>query len=206
MFCANSRRLTEVYPELNWQGVVHNAVHLPDFAFNDDPEDFFFSFGRITPEKGTHLAVEVAERTGAELVIGGSIWDHHYFTREVEPRLGPRIRYVGDLSFEDKVAHYRKAKAFLFPICCEEAFGNVMVESLACGTPVIALSRGAVPEVVQDGVSGFVCDSIDEMVSAARVVGRLRRADVRADSEDRFSVPRTVEGYERLFTRVAGRA
>ena len=189
-----------------WE-TVYNGVPMADYDFRPDvPEDAPLTFlGRIERIKGTHNAIEVARRTGRRLVIAGNVPDEHrtYFEAEVAPHLdGEQIRYVGPVDDRQKNEMLGASAAFLMPIEWEEPFGIVMAEAMACGTPVIGTRRGSVPEVVEEGVTGFVCDEVDAMVAAVGRLGELDRAATRARCEAFFSDTAIVDAYEDLYRRV----
>ena len=169
--------------------------------------DYFCFLGRIAPIKGTHLAIEVAKRSGIPLKIAGEVQPifQDYFDAEIKPHIdGKFIEYVGEVGLEEKNELLGNSLAMLFPIQWNEPFGLVMIEAMACGTPVLALPGGAVEEVVRDGVSGFVCQSIDEMVQRApRSRARLAPANVRQYCQQYFSVDRMVANYLALYQDLA---
>ena len=183
---------------------VYNGVPLDTYAFQpkvaDDAPLVFL--GRIAPIKGTHTAVEVARRSGRRLVIAGNVPDDQedYFHGQIEPHLdGERIRYVGTVDDEEKNDLLGRAAAFLMPIEWEEPFGIVMAEAMACGTPVIGTRRGAVPEVVEERLTGFVGESVEDLVVAAGRIDELDRAATRERCERLFSDRAVVDGYESLY-------
>jgi glycosyltransferase involved in cell wall biosynthesis len=160
--------------------------------------------GRIERIKGVHTAIAIALKTGNDLIIAGNIAtsgpEAIYFDEEVKPYCdGKQIQYVGPVNDSEKSELLRQAKGMLFPIQWEEPFGIVMAESLACGTPVIGFARGAVPEVVEHGVTGFVCHSFDEMVDSVSKLPSIDRAACRRSVEERFSERVIVDGYESLY-------
>jgi len=173
------------------------------------PDAPFLFLGRIEEIKGPHLAIELARRCGRRLVIAGNIpdekraWVEAHVMRHVD---GQRVRYVGPVDDARKNALMGEAAAFLMPILWDEPFGIVMAEALACGTPVLGLRRGAVSEVVDDGVTGFVRDTLDELVAAAALVPTLSRPACRAAAAARFSETVVVDGYEALYRRVTASA
>jgi glycosyltransferase involved in cell wall biosynthesis len=161
--------------------------------------------GRIEEIKGPHLAIDVARETGRRLVIAGNVPDDHraYFERTIAPHVdGRAVTFVGAVDDAEKNRLLGSAAALLMPVLWEEPFGIVMAEALACGTPVIGLARGAVPEVVDDGVTGFVCEDVRGMVQAVGRVSRLSRQACRSDAERRFSDTAIVDAYERLYREV----
>ncbi len=206
-FSAISRWMTANVSHLgNWH-LVYNGV--PTIVYEckasvaaDAPLVFL---GRIEHIKGTHLAIEVARRSGRRLVIAGNVPSGHqsYFDEQIRPRLdGNQISYVGPVDDRQKNDLLGSAAAFLMPILWDEPFGIVMAEAMACGTPVIGMNRGAVPEVVEHGVTGFVEDSVDGLVAAVAQVDRINRAACRDRVERLFSEHSTVEGYLRVYSEL----
>jgi glycosyltransferase involved in cell wall biosynthesis len=193
---------------LRWAATVYNGLDLRGYGRQTGTGDEHLAFvGRISPEKGPILAIEVARRTGRPLQIGAKVdpMDVDYFEHEVEPLLGADVSFVGEVDEDHKPAFYGGAAATLFPSDWPEPFGLVMIESLAAGTPVIALRRGAVPEVLVHGVTGFICDDVDEMVAA---VGRLDEIDPQdcRDRAGRFSADVMCGAYDRVYRSVLGAA
>ena len=190
--------------------MVPNGVPLQTFAYqakvaSDAP---FVFLGRIEEIKGPHLAIELARRCGRKLVIAGNIPDEKrsWVETEVMPHVdGDRVRYIGPVNDAQKNMLLGEAAAFLMPILWDEPFGIVMAEALACGTPVLGLRRGAVPEVVDDGVTGFVRDTLEELVAAAAALPTIRRAACRAAVAARYSETVVVDGYEAVYRRAAAR-
>ncbi|MDP3620179.1 MAG: glycosyltransferase family 4 protein [Ramlibacter sp.] len=190
----------------NWH-LVYNGVpmHVYDFVPSVAPEAPLVFLGRIEQIKGTHLAVKIALQSGRRLVIAGNIPPGHetYFEQLIRPHIdGRQITYVGPVDDRQKNILLGSAAAFLMPILWEEPFGIVMAEALACGTPVLGLRRGAVPEVVEHGVSGFVADDMDDLVSAVRMLPTLDRRACRARAQELFSDDAIVTAYESLYTRL----
>ena len=180
---------------------VFNGVPLGTYTFRDRVEDDapLAFLGRIERIKGTHTAIQIAQRSGRRLVIAGNISDNVYFEAEVRPHLSDRIEYVGPVDDAQKNELLGNALAFLMPIEWEEPFGIVMAEALACGTPVIGTPRGAVPEVVKEGKTGFVHETVDRMAEAVGIVRTLDRAACRADCETRFSDRAIVDAYVGVY-------
>lgn len=197
-------------PPLRYIDTIYNAIDVSAYPFEPDKDDYLVSIGRISPLKGTHIACEMAERAGARLILAGKIdsgADTTYFQDRVAPFLDEdRIAYVGEVSHEEKLRLFARARGFLFPLQWAEPFGLVMVEALACGTPVLSLARGSVPEVVTDGVTGVVAADEDELASRIDEAGDIDAAACRAEAESRFSVGRMTDDYLAAFERIAGAA
>jgi glycosyltransferase involved in cell wall biosynthesis len=165
--------------------------------------------GRISPEKRPDLAIRAARRAGLPLRIAAKVdaVDRAYFEQEIEPLLAdPLVEYVGEIGDAEKPAFLGEAAALLFPIDWPEPFGLVMIEALACGTPVIARRCGSVPEVIAPGCTGFIADTVDDLAQAIRRLDRIDRAACRRDAEARFSVARMADGYESVYERLEARA
>jgi glycosyltransferase involved in cell wall biosynthesis len=183
---------------------VHNGVSLDTYDFQPSvAEDAPLVFlGRIASIKGTHTAVDVAQQSARRLVIAGNVPDDQqdFFRKRIEPHLDDQqIRYVGPVDDEEKNDLLGRAAAFLMPIEWEEPFGIVMAEAMACGTPVIGTRRGAVPEVVEHGVTGFIGDTVEDLAEAVPCLKSIDRADCRARCEEMFSQKALVEAYEHLY-------
>jgi len=186
-------------------GVVHNAIDVQTFPFRANKKDFLLCLARVSPEKGTHLSIEVARRLSMPLVIAGKVdvVDRAYFEAMVEPQIdGTNVRFFGEANAEEKRNLYARARALLAPISWEEPFGLVMPEAMACGTPVIAFARGAAPEIIVDGETGFLVDDVDGMVEAVRHVGDIDPRRCRTLVEKRFDIPVMVDGYLDAYERI----
>lgn len=193
--------------------VIHNAVPVDRYEarVQVDRDAPLVFLGRLEEIKGPHLAIEVARRSGRRLVLAGNVPSdpvHERFFRErIAPRVdGDVVRYVGPVDDRQKDELLGGAAALLMPILWDEPFGIVMAEALACGTPVLGLARGSVPEVVEQGTTGFVCDDVDGMVAAVSRLDRLDRAACRRAAERRFSDRVMVDGYEALYRELVDRA
>lgn len=192
-------------PDLDWAGVVHNGVEVDAYPFSDAKEDYVLFLGRMGADKGAHVAIDAARAAGRRIVLAAKCLEpteHEYFAAQIEPRLGPDVEWLGEVDADRKTALLVGASALLFPVAWDEPFGLVMVEAMACGTPVVALHRGAVPEVVVDGVTGWVCD---DPAGISRALGRLHELDpaaCRAHVERRFSTRAMVSGYEKVYDEV----
>lgn len=194
---------------VTWAGTVHHGLAPERFAFSPTPGTYLAFLGRLSPEKQPDVAIEVAKRAGLPLRIAAKVdaADQEYFDRAVAPLLDhPLIEFIGEIGDADKAAFLGGARALLFPIDWPEPFGLVMLEALACGTPVVARPCGSVPEIVRSGVNGFMADSVPDLVEAVARVDALDRAQCRRDFERRFSVARMVDGYEALYRSACAQA
>jgi glycosyltransferase involved in cell wall biosynthesis len=196
-------------PELNWAGNCPNALDLQLYPCHPHRGDYLLFLGRMSPDKGAHRAIWVAKETGLPLKLAGKKQDpkeHRYFHELVEPHLVDGIEYLGEVTHGEKVELLQSARATLFPIEWEEPFGLVMIESMACGTPVIATRHGAVPEVIEDGVSGIIVDDYREMPAALDRADQLDPLECRRYVEERYGPERMVEDYLRVYEAAAERA
>jgi glycosyltransferase involved in cell wall biosynthesis len=187
-------------------GTVHNAVDVDSFPFRADKDDYVLWVGRFHPEKGPHLAIDAARAAGRRIVLAGKRIEPEekaFFEAEIAPRLGPDVEYVGEADADLKRELYAGAQSFLFPLQWDEPFGMVMIEAMACGTPVVALRRGSVPEVVAHGVSGLVVDHVADLPAALDAVLAIDPARCREHVASRFSPPVMAAGYERIYRQVA---
>jgi glycosyltransferase involved in cell wall biosynthesis len=194
-----------------WRGagnfhVIYNGVPLGTYQCTArvEPDAPLIYLGRVEEIKGVHLAIEVAQKSGRRLIVAGNVPDaeHHrrYFAERIEPHLdGKTVEYVGAVDDSAKNQLLGRSAAMLMPLLWEEPFGIVMAEALACGTPVIGLRRGSLPEIVQHGVNGFVCDSVDEMASVVGRIAEIDRRECRRIAEEKFSDRVIVDSYERLY-------
>lgn len=195
-------------PELNWVATVHNAVDVTSYPFRAEKSDYLLWLGRFNPDKGAHLAIEVARRCGRRIILAGKLNEapeQEYFDEVVRPLLGSDVSYVGEADGATKRELFADAACLLFPIQWEEPFGMVMAEALACGTPVVATPRGSVPEVVRPGRTGFIAADVDGLVESVRRLDEIDPAVCRADAEARFDLPVMARGYERAYRRALAR-
>ncbi len=194
-------------PGLDYVATIHHGIPLEEFTLKRSPGSYLLFFGRIHPDKGTREAIEVARRAGLKLLIAGIIQDRDYFEREVAPFVdGRQVSYIGPTGPKERDAIYGGALALLHLINFDEPFGLSMVEAMACGTPVIARGRGAVPEVVRHGTTGFIVDSVEQAVDAVKLLDRLDPAEIRGHVASRFSCERMVADYCEVYRNIlAGR-
>jgi glycosyltransferase involved in cell wall biosynthesis len=184
---------------------VYNGIDVTQYRVEVEKEDRLVYIGRANPDKGPGEAIEIARRAGLPLTMllkRSEPPEREYFEAHVEPLLGNDIELLENVSHERKVAELARAKAFVFPIRWPEPFGLVIVEAMACGTPVVTTNWGAAPELVDEGVSGFRRDHTDELVAAVGRVGELDPLACRARVEERFSATAMVRGYEAVFERL----
>lgn len=205
-----SRAQLRTVPQLarpHYAGVVYNAIDVATFPFRQSKDDYLLFLNRISPEKGAHLAVEVARKAGRRLIIAGKVGrdDRDYFEAIVKPLIdGNGVVYAGEADHRLKRELYSRAACLLNPICWEEPFGLVPVEAMACGTPVVAFARGALPELIADGETGFLVQDVDSMVAAVDRVGSIEPARCRGHVEANFDVQVMLAGYLRLYRDIAG--
>ena len=190
-------------PHVPVAAVIHHGVDLAAYPFGTGGDDLVF-LGRMSPDKGVHRAIEVARAAGRRLVIAAKMWEpaeHRYFHEVVKPMLGPDAVYIGEVAGPEKVRLLGSARAILNPIRWPEPFGLVMIEALACGTPVVAFPEGAAPEIVDHGRTGFLCADEHDMADRVGQVGGLSRQACRDSVRDRFSAERMVADHLALYRR-----
>jgi glycosyltransferase involved in cell wall biosynthesis len=192
-------------PDLAWQATVHHGFPGDLYRFEPRPGDYLAFLGRVSPEKGLDRAIEIARRTGHRLRVAAKIdrVDRDYYTRHIAALLRqPHVEFLGEIGERDKQELLGGARALVFPIHWPEPFGMVMVEAMACGTPVIAYRGGSVPEVIDHGVTGLICDGIDQAVAAVDRISELSRAACRAAFERRFTAARMASDYTAIYRRI----
>ena len=193
-------------------GVVHNAIDVESFPFSSQKDDYLLFLSRICWDKGVHLAIEAAKRLAMPLVIAGRLaeYERDYFREQVEPFLdGKEIVFVGEADAGQKRDLFVRARCLLLPLCWEEPFGLVMTEAMACGTPVVAFARGAAPEIVRHGETGFLVDEwdgVDGLVAAVLHVSAIDPASCRRHVEENFSPSSMVDRYVDVYEKVLANA
>ena len=194
-------------PAVGWMRTIPHGLPLDLLPFQPKPEGYLAFLGRISPEKRPDRAIEIATRAGLPLRIAAKVdrVDREYWHTTIEPLVknNPSVEFVGEIGDEEKAAFLGNALALLFPIDWPEPFGLVIIEAMACGTPVIAYSRGSAPEVVDEGVTGYLVDSVEEAIAAVDAARTLDRAMVRATFERRFSARRMAEDYLEVYQRLS---
>jgi glycosyltransferase involved in cell wall biosynthesis len=202
---SNSQRLPA--PAMNWAGTVYHGLSPEVCPFNPAPRGQYLAFlGRVSPEKGLERAIETARRAGMRLRIAAKVdsMDERYFRERIVPQMGGAVEFVGELGERDKPAFLGNASGLLFPIDWPEPFGLAMIEAMSCGTPVLAWRNGSVPELVDQGITGFIVDSIDEAVAQLPRLAALERSQVRRRFEARFLASRMAHDYLAVY-RTLGR-
>lgn len=192
----------QLLPELNYVATVHNGIRVERFPLEPNKDDYLLFAGRLSPEKGPDKAIEVAKRSGRRLLMAGMIEPQHkdFYNERVKPHVdGKHVEYLGLLSQEELAPVYRKAAGVLFMINWCEPFGLVAVEAQASGTPLIATRFGALPEIIREGETGFVVDSVEEAVRATERLPSLSPTACRANVEARFSDTAMAKGYETVY-------
>lgn len=189
-------------PDLPYLDTVYNGTDVDLFNFSEEHEDYLLYAGRITPEKGIKEAIQVAKESKHRLLIIGPVSHDNqgYFDQYVKPHLDDQILYLGRMDQDQLPKYYQKAKAVLTPVQWEEPFGLTTIEAMACGTPVISLHRGAAPEIILDGKTGYVVNSIGEMVEGVGKIDTIKRKDCRDHVAKKFAVEQMVDGYEDAFS------
>ncbi|MEX2237688.1 MAG: glycosyltransferase family 4 protein [Dehalococcoidia bacterium] len=205
-----SQRAFEVLPSKlggTYVGPVYNGINVRSFPYNVNKSDYLLFLSRIAPEKAPHLAIEAAKRTGMRIIVAGKVdpnpTDEKYFAEMVKPLIdGDQVVWFGEANGAQKRELYRDARALLLPINWEEPFGLVMVEAMACGTPVIVFERGAAPEIVTDGISGFLVQDLEGMVEAIKKLGTISPSACRMEALEKFDTSVMVESYLRVYEKI----
>lgn len=188
---------------LNYIGTVYNGINLSDFTFTDTPGDALLAYGRIHPEKGFHLAIDVAKKSGRRLIMAGYIQDERYFEEEIAPHFdGENVEYVGTVSVEGRDELLKKAYAVLHLNTIPERFGLVMAESMAAGVPVIAMDLGSCREVIADRRTGLLVNDVEEAVEAVDKIPEISRQACRQRVEEKFSLETMVKNYEKIYNQI----
>jgi glycosyltransferase involved in cell wall biosynthesis len=196
-------------PHLNWQGTAYHGFPPETYKLYSKPGKYLAFLGRTSPEKGLDKAIDIAKKLGMPLKVAAKIdkADQEYFDTCIKPVLDSKdIEFLGEIGYPEKNEFLGEAAALLFPICWPEPFGIVMIEAMACGTPVIAYPFGSVPEVMRDGVSGYVVSDLDGAVEAVRKVDQLDRKQIRKYFEQRFTAARMPQDYLRIYERMLKKA
>jgi glycosyltransferase involved in cell wall biosynthesis len=183
---------------------VYNGIPVKKYKFAQKPESHFIWIGRISPDKGVDIAVQIAKKARIKLLIAGQLQPKYqdYFDKKIKPQLNSRIKYVGELSQPQLSSFYGKALAFIYPIKWQEPFGLVMAEAQACGTPVIAFNNGSAAEVVKHNKTGFVVKNINAAVKAVKKIDQIKRIECRQWVEKNFTIIKMVDNYEKAYYNI----
>ncbi len=218
-FVAISKKQKELYikkekelfksNKIKWAGVVHNAINVEKYPFDDSKKDYLLFLGRANEEKGIDYAVRVALATGEKLKMAVKVteeFEKEYWQKKIKPLIAKakkgQIKVFGEVSRKDKIALLRDAKATLFTSRWEEPFGLVITESLACGTPVIAFRKGAAPEIIEEGETGFIADAERDMIGAIKKLKQIRFKECRKRVQENFSSGKMANGYIKIYREI----
>lgn len=190
-------------PDLNYSATLYNGIDIKKFKFNPTPKNYFVSAGRFVPEKGIDLAITVARKAKIKLKLAGGPAKGEYWEKKIKPHLGKHIEYLGMLPYSKMGNFYGEAKALLYPHRWQEPFGLIFIEAMACGTPVIAFKRGSAEEIIKEGKTGFLVSNIREMIRAIKKIDQIKREECRKWVEEKFTIEKMVENYEKVFYRIA---
>jgi glycosyltransferase involved in cell wall biosynthesis len=190
--------------QLNYLATVYNGLNTAHFEFNNTPDDYLLYFGRIHHDKGTAEAIEIAKKSGRQLLIAGLIQDADYFNVKIKPQLNDQIQYLGNAEPGKRKELLGNAYALLHPINFNEPFGMSVAEAMLCGTPVIAFNRGSMPELIKHHKTGFLVNSINEAVEAVTQISEIKRIDCHMWAFSQFSSDKMVADYWGLYNRILG--
>ena len=191
-------------PNINHAGTVYNGLAMEHYPFSEENDGYLLFVGRISMEKGTHFAIEAAQQLDKRLIIAAKLEnsDRAYFKEYVEPRLSERIQWVGEVDEEERNKLMSKALCLLHPVTWREPFGLVLIEAMACGTPVVGFNRGAIPEIVKTGVTGYVVEDLEGMIDAVNAIDSINRAACREHALLNFSDKKMTDGYEAVYKKI----
>lgn len=192
-------------PKLNYIANIYHGIPFEKYEFNNKPKDYLVWLGRISKQKNTLGAIRVAQKTGQKLILAGIVSrsDIEYFEMQIKPLIdNKQIFYVGEQNFEQKNKLLKNAKVMLFPIDWPEPFGLVLIEAAACGTPVIAMRAGSVPEIIKNGKNGFVVDNIEQMSKAVSKIGKINRKECRRYTEEKFNIQKMIDEHIAMYKKV----
>jgi glycosyltransferase involved in cell wall biosynthesis len=194
-------------PDLHRVGTIYNGLSMSDYPFYYEDEGYLLNVGRITPQKGTHLAVRLAHQLQLPLIIAAKLEESQrdYFEKEVEPYLSDTIRWIGEVTEEERNKLMSRAYCFLHPALWEEPFGLTLIEAMACGCPVVALRHGSIPEIIEDGKNGFIADDFLGMLRAIKKIPTIQRSYCRNYVLTKFSVDQMVDQYEQVYELLTAR-
>ncbi len=190
-------------PELDYAATVHHGIPVEKYPYYDTPDEYLLFFGRIHHDKGVYESIRLAKQVGMPLVIAGIIQDQNYYNRYVAPYLdNDQVRYIGPVGSEGKGELLGKARALLHLINFDEPFGLSVAESMACGTPVIAFKRGSMPELIRDGITGYLVENLDQACASVSRIDHLKRENCRRHVEDNFTIDLMVDRYIKVYEKI----
>jgi len=193
-------------PELDYTATVYNGINTDEFIFSPESKDYLLFFGRIHPEKGTYESIQIARKSKKKLIISGLIQDQEYFSSKIKPFINnDDIIYVGNSDPEERDKLLGEAYALLHPVSFDEPFGLSVAESMLCGTPVIAFNKGSMPELILDGKTGFLVNTIEEAVEAVNNIKLIERRYCREWAASKFSRQKMIEGYLEVYEKILNR-
>jgi len=196
---------------VNWQGYIYHGIDIKKFPFENNKQNYLLFLARLTPQKGPDIAIQIAKKIGMKLILAGkkSTADQQYLSEKVEPFIdNNQIKYIGEADFKTKIDLLKNAECLLHPLDKNyiEAFGITLIESMACGTPVVAFNRGAVSEVIEDNKTGFVVDTAKEMIKAIKNINKISKEACRKRVEENFTVKKMTDGYEKIYKKLINSA
>jgi glycosyltransferase involved in cell wall biosynthesis len=198
-----SRAQEAASPGLRWQAVVYNAVWVDELVFSAEKEEYLVQLARISPEKGQHVAIEIARALGLPLILAGKVGEEpsceEYFETRIKPALGRGVKWLENVGGTRKAGLLARARAMLFPIQWEEPFGIAVIEAMASGTPVLAISRGAMPELIEPGVTGFLGTDAEDLIGAFQDLNEIDPQRCAESARRRFSPEAMAAGYESAY-------
>ena len=204
-FIAISKNQRRLGPGINIVKTIYHGLPIEKYDFNPEPKNYLLWLSKIMPEKGIAQAIDIAKLSGENLIISGNIPPEYgdYFDFRIKPLIdGKKIQFVGASDFSKKIELLKNAKAFLFPVKRPEPFGLVVIEAMACGTPVIAFKEGSMPELIEDGKTGFLVKNIEEACQSLKKINKISREYCREYVKKNFNLKRMVNRYEKLYKKV----
>ena len=192
--------------ELDYLTTIYHGIDLDQFTFNNNPQDYLLFYGRIHHDKGAKEAIAIAQALGKRLIMAGIIQDEHYFNQHVQPHLQPgKIEYIGSVGSDKRNELLSNASVLLHPINFSEPFGLSVVESMACGTPVVAFNKGSMPELIDNGRDGFLAENIEEAIEMVKDIHSINRLACRQKVENHFSKERMCQNYVEAYKKILGK-
>jgi glycosyltransferase involved in cell wall biosynthesis len=204
-YIAVSKNQKRSAPGVNFVKTIYHGLPIEKYLFNPHPKDYLLWLSKVAPDKGPAEAIEAAKKAGENLILSGNILEEYgdYFEYRLRPLIdGKQIQFVGAANFDKKIELLKNAKAFVFPVKRPEPFGLVVIEAMACGTPVIAYKVGAMPELIKDGKTGFLVETQEEMIKALKKIDQIDRITCRRHVARKFGLKKMVNKYEALYNKI----